>query len=157
MLRKSARQKLLTQWIDKLRLGDWKTTLVVCGRRAMTDSNGDLCDGLSTWSTEEGTVTISLRRDLPDEAVEPTLIHELLHVRLEGHRNHDGSYDQMYERALNVLVENLLEKNERTTSNNRIGNHIPGFGAAIQERDLPGSGGNGEETRRPDSDGAGDL
>ena len=36
-----------------------------------------------------------------------TIIHELLHVRLEGHRTQTGKYDPAYELGLNIVAELL--------------------------------------------------
>jgi len=63
------------------------------------------CDGNAWWFTEEShaLILINKRSQIPLE----TLIHELLHVRLEGHKPAPGKYDPLYERALNTIAKEL--------------------------------------------------
>lgn len=58
--------------------------------------------GNACWHTEECKAWIYLRRG--SENLKETLIHELLHIRLEGHRENPMKYDALYERALNAIA-----------------------------------------------------
>jgi hypothetical protein len=63
--------------------------------------------GNACWHTEECRAWIYLRRG--SDNLRETLIHELLHVRLEGHRENPMRYDALYERALNAIAAALAK------------------------------------------------
>ncbi len=56
------------------------------------------------WTVESPNAVIAMIRG---EGMH-TLVHELLHIRLEGHRQSPRKYDAHYERAINHLTEALL-------------------------------------------------
>lgn len=91
----------LQQYADELkhawRLAHWRITVV---EQPKTDEH--LC-GSITWSIEYRTATVSIDTSKPD--LKGTMKHELLHLRLEGHKPNPGRYDPHYEHALNVLSE----------------------------------------------------
>lgn len=60
--------------------------------------------GQVTWWTEEARAEILLRKDVG----EATIIHELVHLVLEGARHTPLAYDASYERGINALVAALL-------------------------------------------------
>jgi Zn-dependent peptidase ImmA (M78 family) len=75
----------------------------------------DDCDGQARWKTEYKHVVIHLASDQNDKELEETLVHELIHVLLEAHKNEPKNrrYDPLYERGLNVLSENLVSRKRR--------------------------------------------
>lgn len=62
-------------------------------------------DGWIDWSTEHAYADLVMRKR---NAKEETLVHELLHLKLEGHKPRPGKYDPLYERALNDLARALI-------------------------------------------------
>jgi len=58
------------------------------------------------WTVEDPNVVIAIRCGEGTH----TLVHELLHLRLEGHRPCPARYNPHYERALNHLSEALLSQ-----------------------------------------------
>ncbi len=64
--------------------------------------------GHAWWMVESPNAMIVLKRGEGTH----TLVHELLHIRLEGHRSAPLKYDPHYERALNHLTEALLAQQD---------------------------------------------
>lgn len=60
--------------------------------------------GNALWHAEECEAWVYLKRGAPDP--QATLLHELLHIRLEGHKQ-PVRYDAMYERAINAIASAL--------------------------------------------------
>lgn len=58
----------------------------------------------SWWVAESPNAVIAMLRGQGTH----TLLHELIHIRLEGHRASPAKYDPLYERAINHLTEALL-------------------------------------------------
>lgn len=65
--------------------------------------------GFSEWFPEERIALVSVNRGLDEEMTHTTLIHELLHMVLEGHKppSSHAKYDPNYELALNRLAKAL--------------------------------------------------
>jgi hypothetical protein len=65
--------------------------------------------GMSEWFVEERCALITVHRGLSHEDTMTTLIHEILHVVLEGHKppTAHSKYDPNYELALNRLAKAL--------------------------------------------------
>ncbi len=109
-------RKAAGYWRDALGLNEW--TLYVFYGKPITGcdpslANGEIaddCEGQAEWHTEETQAFIALRRG---KATVETVVHELLHIRLEGHRPAPLKYDPLYERALNVLAAALLKPKEQ--------------------------------------------
>ena len=95
-LRASARY-----WQERLGLNDWKITIRQAKNSEMA---GDEYAGHAYWIPEYPEGTILVRRGSGVDIV----LHELLHIRLEGHRPSPKRYDALYERALNALTDALL-------------------------------------------------
>jgi len=83
-------------WQQKLNIPEWTIT-VKLGGLTHKDHVGECI-----WCAEELTATICLKRGQGEE----TLIHELLHLVLDGHIPYYG-YDLVRERAINRIAKAL--------------------------------------------------
>ena len=91
-------------WQSELGLGEWDIRV----RWATSGDYGeDEYFGWVLWFTEECTATMILDRRKADER---TIVHELLHLRLEGHRAFPFKYDPLYEQGINKLVAFILKR-----------------------------------------------
>lgn len=105
--------RLAKKWIKKLRLDPpaWKEIRVsFAGLDKMEDAMG-LCE----WSTEHRTAQIHiLEPELHEEygrgTIEQTLVHELLHLVLQGYMTKQPEEDSNFEYGLNLLSEVLAPK-----------------------------------------------
>ena len=87
----------------KLGLAHWTITLTVQDDLKVEEEE---CCGACSWATERHTCIIYVDSELTDDEKRATIRHELVHLRLEGHRTHDPeTYDPMYEFGINKLVE----------------------------------------------------
>ena len=105
----------MKSWQKRLGLLNWRIRLgwgvPVDGEpEPFTHEIGSDCLGLSWFQAESPNAVITLRRD---QGVH-TLIHELLHVLLEGHKVYSRKYDAQYERGLNHLTDCLVGKPDLT-------------------------------------------
>lgn len=89
-----------TYWQDRLNLREWEIAVRWGKADAMTE-----CVGFCLWSSEEQAAYITLARTQEDH--EGTLIHELLHIVLQGHADYSGKYDIHTERAINKIAAAL--------------------------------------------------
>ncbi len=104
-------------WQEKLGLHEW-TLIVRWGKQPPSGMEPDPtkfemmlnCDGNALWSPENASALILIDKKAPGKR--HTLVHELLHVRFEGHQPKPKKYDPLYERAINVLVAALLGEPE---------------------------------------------
>lgn len=103
---------LAKEWQAKLGLTEWEIK-VAWGK--LSDSPDPAkyemypdCEGNTWWFTEDFRVIILIRKGCED--LEGTLVHELLHVLIEGHRTAPAKYDPLYERAINKLTKALLRR-----------------------------------------------
>jgi hypothetical protein len=113
-------------WMRRLGLDEWiKGTTI---NFATVEEMGEPLYGCVAWATPESKCEVSVARmediagyspDQPPELVlSKTIVHELLHLSLEGHRPHNRVDDDMYERALNRITEALVDAWEETQANN---------------------------------------
>lgn len=89
-------------WRERLNLKEWTISVGWGTKKEMAG-----CVGCCTWSAEEMCALVKIKRDEPAKELEPTLVHELLHLVLQGHSNYDGEYDVHLERAINKLAAAL--------------------------------------------------
>ncbi len=91
-------------WQTELGLTDWRIHL----RFPKAGEISQEYAGHTYWKPEypEGLIIVDR------SAGAHTIVHELLHIRLEGHRIACKRYDPLYERALNCLAEALLKDPE---------------------------------------------
>ncbi len=107
----TALRKSAVEWRDKLGLSEW-TIHVAWGNPVDGDPDlekGEMsrgCVGNTWWHTEESRAVIVLHRGQGLD----TLIHEMLHIRIEGHRAYPLKYDPLYERAINCITAALMRK-----------------------------------------------
>lgn len=101
---------LVTHWQGLMHLGHWDINVAF---QSGEDMGGK--DAAVTAQAEYDHVVMSVRQPTDEQPVdiEESVVHELLHVLLEGHKNLatssvDDSYDPMYERGLNVLSTLLV-------------------------------------------------
>jgi hypothetical protein len=68
-------------------------------------------DGNSDWHSEERTANVWVNHSMDDyERACTTILHELLHIVIEGHKPWCGKYDVQYEFALNRLATALWKQ-----------------------------------------------
>ncbi len=89
------------EWQSRLGLSDWKITVI---RGDETNMAGDDYAGHAYWKPEYQEATIIIARG---EGLD-VLIHELIHVRLEAHRECPRKYDALYERGINALTDAFI-------------------------------------------------
>jgi hypothetical protein len=106
------------KWVKKLCLTEWEIDFVFLPWEEMEGTVGR-CH----WQTEyhKATVQILDPATCPGEDVVPydasdieqTLVHELLHIVIQGRSNIMPKYNANFERALNILSEVLAPKKEK--------------------------------------------
>lgn len=106
MLTKAQINALIKKWQTKLRLQNWNIKLTLAD--TVDDLKGNA--GMMDWQTEYHSATIYLVRELPRRDMEETVIHELLHLLLEGHKNPVCKDLPLYESGLNTLSALLLKR-----------------------------------------------
>ena len=98
-------KRLCTLWQKRLRLQDWKVAI----------SFGDVEEGncgLTSYYPDEMRADVVIATDVnqygyADGGIEATLVHELLHIVIHGHKT-QGRSVQM-ERAINMIADALLD------------------------------------------------
>ena len=78
--------------------------------RDLKDSEGGELFATCWWHTEERKCEVIVSAGMDERNTRSSLIHELLHLRLEGHLPpiSGQEYDAGYEYALNCLTETLM-------------------------------------------------
>jgi hypothetical protein len=105
----------LKKWQAVLSLQNWRIQ-IKRGREVsgapvpFSDEINEECVGLTWWMPESPNAVVVIRKG---QGVH-TLVHELLHLRLEGHKETPLKYDPNYERALNHLTDCLVGKPDLT-------------------------------------------
>lgn len=109
--------KLLRKWTKALELDppNWTTDINIVPSQDM-----DGADGSCTWQGEYREAWIDLNEEILGNwgAVEETVVHELLHLKLQGHQDPDkvlAEYDPFFENALNVIARELVKVGRRKT------------------------------------------
>jgi hypothetical protein len=103
-------QALAEHYADRLGMDNWMLRVREGTDSQLTSKDADKhrMYGYVVWhkASNEATITLDLSRD--DNVVFETLKHELLHLRLEGHRKNPlPRYTKDYETALNKIAEAL--------------------------------------------------
>ncbi len=94
-------RELVEAWKTILNIPEWTVSVRWGTKREM-----DGVVGTCVWSPEELAAQILLART--QENYEQTIIHELLHIVLEGHKPMNGRYSELQERAINRIADGLL-------------------------------------------------
>lgn len=91
-------QRLVNLWLKRLRLQDWQVKAECCTVADLPDALGQI-----PYDTEEKIATLKVRDDAP---VESTVVHELLHLRLEPFSDGDEAEPRHAEReiAINLMA-----------------------------------------------------
>lgn len=102
-------KKLTKEWAELLQLNGWEITPSFVEKTETEDAYGE-----TTWSTEWKKAVVHMERPevIEEDGIttfERVLVHELLHIALEGHKPPSAEYDASYERALNILSELLVK------------------------------------------------
>lgn len=107
-------RQLTKKWIDILELGEWKGRVKVNWgtEEELKNAEGDALDGVNIFSTERRLSEVFINPELEDHQIIETLVHELLHLVVDGHKNSLGEYDAMHERALDRLAEAFVKLTE---------------------------------------------
>lgn len=100
---------LTKRWEKKLKLSEWRIKYSLLPEHDMLLPG---CTGLTDWQPEHKSARIEISNDEDDATIERSVVHELLHIVLEGHESFDfenGKYkvDPQFEYALNVVAEAL--------------------------------------------------
>lgn len=102
-------RKFAAKWQKKFRLQNWR--IHVRWRTKADDMDYNIesdTEGFIDWFTEQGIATMILKKD----ATEYSVCHECIHLLSSGHLPVPTTYDPIYERAINVLVDVLMQKPE---------------------------------------------
>jgi hypothetical protein len=98
-------RSLCKYWQAVLNLPEWTIKL----RRPEKDECSDAIAWIY-WSPEELTATLVMRA----HAEEDSLVHELLHLVLDGHKNYASElYSELHERSINRITASLIALNGR--------------------------------------------
>lgn len=92
-------------WADRLNLREWSIKVQFGSKRSIHRGLGFDAYGCIEWDTEALTAAITLQRGCKDQ--ESTLVHELLHLVLEGHgevKDHDANTERAINRIAAALV-----------------------------------------------------
>ena len=92
-------------WQDKLGLQQWKIEL----RHPHKGEMPEEWAACVSWSAEYASARILIHRK---HMTLHAMVHELLHVCLEGYNERPRTYTPQYELALNKLTEALLDEPE---------------------------------------------
>lgn len=103
--------ELAADWAERLCLPHWDIQVKVVPEAAESSwEPGTLCSehsGECWWNGEHGSAYILVSDKHPNP--EQILVHEMLHLRLEGHLPEPLDYNHQYERAINAIADALLE------------------------------------------------
>lgn len=101
-------QAYVADYQERFKLGRWEIETRWATTKECNDNGVELC-GFITWSKqiEYPSALIRLNKQFCQGDIEQTIIHELLHLLLEGHKTKQRKYDPHYECALNILSRNL--------------------------------------------------
>ena len=101
----SEARQILAEYQALLDLGDWS---IKCRWSKPGELDGDC--GSIPWQTEYKIATLILERTQTDKEIPHTIIHELEHLRLEGHGECVDRGDKLYELGLNRIASALLAR-----------------------------------------------
>jgi hypothetical protein len=109
-------EALCASWLGRFQMAEWlgdrpskpgvpRVRVSIRSKKRMGNDVGSCC-----WQAEDCTADIELLRGQGED----TLIHEILHLALEGHTTYaDTVYSELHERALNRLAAGCLALDRR--------------------------------------------
>lgn len=97
---------------------EWKIEYALVSDKDLIAEDGMQCGGMNDLSPEHQKSLIAITKDESDEDQEFYLVHELLHIPLDGHKQITAdTYDTLHERAINKIAHALIGlKNELETA-----------------------------------------
>lgn len=104
-------RKVAAKWQSILALDEWDIDIRWATAKDIADGSFDNdVAGSCQWQVEHKYCLILLsRKHLTEpQGYEGTIIHELLHLRNEGHRDRAVKYDSHYEYAINCTMRALM-------------------------------------------------
>jgi hypothetical protein len=104
---REARQ-ILAEYRALLDLGEWDIRVRWSRQRELPDDEW----GSMLWNPDTATAIMVINRGarLTTAEIRSTVVHELLHVTLQGHRDHTGVREPMFERGLNRIAGAILAR-----------------------------------------------
>ncbi len=96
-------------WMARLNLPHWHVKVQWETAAALKRQLGFDALGCVTWDTENEYAVISISRSCEKAEREPTLVHEILHIVWDGHREVQP-HDLDKERAINRITAALLKE-----------------------------------------------
>lgn len=105
----SSLRTYLESYKSRLGLSTWEIKLRWISKKDLKDpqlQGIEDCDGMSWWSAEHQFATIVLSRSAED--LIHTLLHEILHILLEGTQEKPRAYDPLYELSINRIADCIL-------------------------------------------------
>lgn len=105
----------ILSWALELGLADW----AIEGTFVKETQSPDTCAEIS-WQPEWKEATICFRKEQhllkTGRSMDHFIVHELLHLLLEGHKPITTEYDPSYEAALNTIASLLVNAYEKKLS-----------------------------------------
>lgn len=92
---------------SRLKLNHWDLRVRFGKPAEMTSSDGSVCDGFIHWQSEYRIANMVISREQTRRNMQETIMHETVHLLLEGHQSVPSVYSPAYEFGLNVLSELL--------------------------------------------------
>lgn len=96
-------EQLTVKWQKRLRIQDWEIEVYLVDHLKMPDLMGHCANKPSLMCA-----TIKVADDVPEDEMEQTLLHELLHVRFPL-SNRDSVDDLMFEQGIEQTAWALME------------------------------------------------
>ena len=101
--------KLVKTWARKLGISDWYIRAEFKSSDEMPEDEGR-CWHYPEYRRAIIDILQESDRDEESDSIESTVVHELLHIVLGGHKTtREGDYDEMFERGINLVTTALLE------------------------------------------------
>jgi len=98
-------REIVAEYRALLDLTDWDIRCRWSRRGELADA-----DGQCRWQPEYRIADVVLRRQQPDSEIPHTVVHELLHLRLQGHTLNEAPYDPQLELGINRTAAAILQR-----------------------------------------------
>lgn len=97
-----AMKEFAATWQSNLRLQEWDIKYRWMKKEEQSSDEFVNCNGFCVWNAQHKTAAVIISKSA--ESVHFTVIHELLHIRLEGHQELEGGTDIQLEVTINSLT-----------------------------------------------------